>query len=108
LVAPTPTVDRTVWLGILASGILNLVATLISTQALKLGDASLVTPFLTFNPAFTLLIANFTLGEAPGEVGLVGVLLIVAGGYLFNVEEAGRSWWAPFKAMVTQRAILFA
>jgi uncharacterized membrane protein len=108
LVAPTPTVDRTFWFGIVASGILNLLATLISTQALKLGDASLVTPFLTFNPAFTLLIANFTLGESPSEVGIIGVLFIVVGGYLFNVEEARRSWWAPFKAIVTQRAVLFA
>ena len=108
LVAPTPAVDDIFWLGILASGILNLAATLVSTQALKLGDASLVTPFLTFNPAFTLLIAEFTLGESPSGLGIVGVLLIVAGGYLFNVEEARRAWWAPFKAMVTQRAILLA
>jgi drug/metabolite transporter (DMT)-like permease len=40
---------------ILASGILNLIATLASTRALQLSDASVATPLLSFNPAFTEL-----------------------------------------------------
>ncbi len=39
---------------------LNWAATLLSTHALEKADASLVSPLLTFNPAFTLLIAWFT------------------------------------------------
>lgn len=105
---PIPTVDEVFWLGIAGSALLNLVATLISTQALKLGDASLVTPFLTFNPAFTLLVAAFTLDESPSNLGAVGVLVIVAGGYLLNVEEQQRRWFAPFKAMIAQPPILLA
>ena len=108
LLLPIPSVDQVFWLGIVASAALNLVATLVSTQALKLGDASLVTPFLTFNPAFTLLVAVFTLDESPGSLGIAGVALVVAGGYLFNVEEARRAWWAPFQAMLANRAILLA
>jgi len=77
---PLPTVGPVFWLGILGSAILNLIATLVSTQALELGDASLVTPVLTFNPAFTLLVAFVTLKEVPSGPGVGGVLLILAGG----------------------------
>lgn len=108
LLLPVPQVDGVFWLGILGSAVLNLAATLVSTQSLKLGDASLVTPFLTFNPAFTLFIATFTLKEIPSGLGAIGVLLIIAGGYLINARETRSGWWAPVKAMVTQPAILLA
>ena len=108
LLLPLPTVDSVFWLGILGSALLNLVATLLSTQALKLADASLVTPFLTFNPAFTLLVAALTLNESPSVLGVAGVLVIVAGGYFFNVREARRSWVAPLKALVTDWPVLLS
>lgn len=108
LLLSVPKVDGIFWLGIAASALLNLVATLLSTQALKLGDASLVTPFLTFNPAFTLLIAVLTLREVPSWLGVAGVLLTVAGSYLFNVQERHLGWWLPFRALFIHRALLLA
>lgn len=108
LFLPLPEIDHIFWLGVTGSGVLNLAATLMSTRALKDADASLVTPFLTFNPAFTLLVAYFALGETPGLLGFAGVLVIVAGGYLFTVEENRRSWWAPIAAMVRPGPILLA
>ncbi len=42
---------------LVASALLNWAATLLSTFALARADASLVSPLLTFNPAFTLLLA---------------------------------------------------
>ncbi|MBI2887041.1 MAG: EamA family transporter [Chloroflexi bacterium] len=108
LLLPVPQVDGVFWLGILGSALLNLVATLMSTQALKLGDASLVTPFLTFNPAFTLLVAVFTLSESPTTLGVAGVLVVLGGGYLLNLHQAAASWWAPLRAMLTEPAILLA
>lgn len=105
---PLGQVNERFYLGVAASAVLNLAATLVSTQALKLADASLVTPFLTFNPAFTLLIALPTLGEVPDLPGILGVLLILAGSYLFGIEEAKSGVWAPFKAVFSQRAVLLA
>src|SRR5215216_1639759 len=71
-----PRVDGMFVVGILASGILNLIATLTSTRALQLADASVATPFLSFNPAFTLLLAVFTLQEIPSWRGILGVFVI--------------------------------
>ena len=52
-----PHVDTIFVVALLASVVLNWAATLLSTIALEKADASLVSPLLTFNPAFTLLFA---------------------------------------------------
>src|SRR6266545_2979986 len=71
-----PHLDGLFFVSILASGMLNLIATLASTRALKLTDASVATPLLSFNPAFTLLISIFALQELPNLRGVAGALLI--------------------------------
>src|SRR5262249_39129107 len=101
-------IDGLFLLAVLASGILNLVATLASTRALQLADASVATPFLSFNPAFTLLLSIFTLREIPSVRGIVGVLLIVLGAYLFQVKEVGKGMLAPVQALVRQPGVLLA
>ena len=103
-----PRVDGLFLLAVLASGVLNLVATLASTRALQLADASVATPFLAFNPAFTLLLSSFTLREVPSVRGLAGVLLIVLGAYLFQVSEVGKGILAPVRALAHQPGVLLA
>jgi uncharacterized membrane protein len=105
---PLGQVNERFYLGVAASSLLNVAATLLSTQALKWAEASFVTPFLTFNPAFTLLIAWPTLREAPNVPGVSGVLLILIGSYLLGVREAKTGIWSPFKAVFSQRAVLLA
>ena len=103
-----PRVDGLFLLGVLASGVLNLVATLASTRALQLADASVATPFLSFNPAFTLLLSSFTLREIPSVRGIVAVLLIVLGAYLFQLREVGKGLLAPVQALTHQPGVLLA
>ncbi len=105
LLFPIPSVDGMFWFGVVGSALLNMAATLLSTQAWKLADVSLVTPFLTFNPAFTLLVAWLVLGENPTVPGVLGVGLIVLGSYVINVAETKRSWWGPVHAIVRQPGI---
>jgi uncharacterized membrane protein len=102
------TVDAMFAMAVAGSGLLNLIATLVSTQALKLEDASLVIPFLTFNPIFTMLVSVFTLAEVPDVTGALGVLLIVLGAYLFAVEEAAAGFLAPVRALLKQRGVVLA
>ena len=103
-----PRVDGLFLLGALASGVLNLVATLASTRALQLADASVATPFLSFNPAFTLLRSSFTLREIPSVQGIVAILLIVLGAYLFQLREVGKGLLAPVQALTHQPGVLLA
>jgi len=103
-----PRVDATFFIGVLASGILNLVATLASTRALQLADASVAAPFLSFNPAFTLLVSAFTLQEIPSWRGIAGVLLIALGAYLFELEAVHQGILAPLRALGRQPGVLLA
>src|SRR5260221_2598112 len=77
-----PRIDGLFVAALLASALLNWAATLLSTLALARADASLVSPLLTFNPAFTLLLAWPTLGEVPGLRQAIGVAVGVLGASL--------------------------
>src|SRR5216684_8694750 len=83
-----PHIDSIFITALFASVILNWAATLLSTYALEKADASLVSPLLTFNPAFTLLIAWGAIGETPGLRETIGVAVVLFGAYLLDVEEA--------------------
>ena len=93
-----PRVDGLFFLATLGSATLNAVAHLSSARSLKLADASLVTPLLTFSPIFTVLISALFIGETPDARGLLGVVLVLAGAYWLN-REPGASKLAPFRAV---------
>jgi uncharacterized membrane protein len=102
-----PQVDRVFVLALLASAVLNWAATLLATKALAQADASLVSPLLTFNPACTLLIAMVVLGEIPGIRQTLGVVAILIGAYLLEVEQARAGLLAPLRVLVrTPGAVL--
>jgi len=103
---PPATVDSIFWLGVTGSALLNLVAAILSTQALKWADASLVTPLLTFNPAFTLLVGAVMLGEQPTHVGILGVLLVIAGAYVLSAPAPTDGWWPGVKAFFEPAKVL--
>ena len=97
----TPQLPGWDWLfafGVLGSAALNAIAHLASTRALKLADASLVTPLLIFSPVFTLLISALFLREIPSARGLLGVGLVLIGAYWLN-RNSGASWLTPFKSL---------
>ena len=103
-----PHVDGIFVAALLTSVALNGGATLLSTSALEKADASLVSPLLTFNPAFTLLIAWLTLGEVPGLLQASGVAVVLFGAYLLEVEEARTKLLAPLRVLVQRPGTLLA
>jgi drug/metabolite transporter (DMT)-like permease len=103
-----PHIDNIFIFALLASVALNWGATLLSTYALEKADASLVSPLFTFNPAFTLLVAWFTLGETPGLRESVGVAILLFGAYLLEVKEARTGLLAPLSVLVRRPGALLA
>jgi drug/metabolite transporter (DMT)-like permease len=103
-----PHVDGIFVAALLASVALNWAATLLSTMALDRADASLVGPLLTFNPAFTLLVAWLTLGEIPGVRQTAGVTVVLLGAYLLEVEETRTGLLAPLRVLVRRPGALLA
>jgi uncharacterized membrane protein len=107
-IAQVPHVDAPFVAALLASAALNWAATLLSTMALAKADASLISPLLTFNPAFTLLIAWFSLDEVPGVRQTLGVLLVLMGAYLLEVEQARTGWLTPLRLLLRRPGTLLA
>lgn len=103
-----PQIDMVFIAGLLGSAVLNWAATLLSTHALSRADASLVTPLLTFNPAFTLVVAWIMLGETPGLREVLGVATILFGAYLLEVQEARAGPLAPFLVLVRRPGTVLA
>jgi len=93
-----PNVDAPFLWASLRSAALNTLAHLASARSLKLADASLVTPLLTFSPVFTVLISAIFLGEIPDTRGLLGVMLVLIGAYGLN-RGSGSDWLSPFKSI---------
>jgi len=102
-----PSLDWLFAFGVLGSAGLNAVAHLASTQALKLADASLVTPLLIFSPVFTTLISALFLGEIPSVRGLSGMGLVLIGAYWLN-HYAGADWLAPFRSFALKPNVRLA
>lgn len=103
-----PRIDGLFLAALLASALLNWAATLLSTVALEKAETSLVSPLLTFNPAFTIVIAWLTLGEIPGVRQSIGVVLVLVGAYLLEVEEARAGPFAPLHALLHRPGALLA
>lgn len=99
-----PGVDWFFVIGVLGSAGLNTIAHLASTRALKLADASLVTPLLIFSPVFTVLISAIFLGEVPSARGIGGVGLVLIGAYWLN-RSSGASWLTPFRSLAVSPGV---
>ena len=78
-------------------------STLLYVKSLKHSDMSLTIPMLAFSPLFLLITSPLILGEFPHPLGLVGILLIVAGSYILNYRESSKGYFEPFKALVRNK-----
>jgi drug/metabolite transporter (DMT)-like permease len=80
---------------------LELLAMLLYMSAIRSSPLALTLPYLAFSPVLTTLTGFLMLGERVSPAGFGGILLIVVGAYLLNVEpvQAGQSrhWLAPLR-----------
>ncbi|MDD1652387.1 MAG: DMT family transporter [Methanomicrobiales archaeon] len=89
---------------ILVTGTLNIVASLLTFRALQLTDLSLAVPMKAFTLVFLIGTSFLFLGELPTMVGVLGILLIVAGSYVMHAGGA-RSLRDPLLRLVSDRGI---
>jgi len=82
----------------------EIVAMLLYQRAIRDHPLALTLPYLAFTPVLVTLIGWVVLGETVSATGLAGILLIVFGGWLLNVQRsAGSGFWqqavAPLAAI---------
>ncbi|MCF7989797.1 MAG: EamA family transporter [Thiohalocapsa sp.] len=65
-------------------------------SAIQRSEVSLVGPVMTLTPGFVVLIEWLVIGDLPGSLGALGLLLLVVGSYVLSVEREQTSLWQPF------------
>jgi len=83
---------------------LEIVAMLMYMRAIRDYPLALTVPYLAFTPVLVVVTGWVVLGERVNGHGLLGILLVVAGSWLLNFEQAERltlrRMAAPLKAIV--------
>lgn len=87
-------------LALLASSILQLAVILLYMKAIKRAELSVTVPLVSLTPLFMLLSSPVLIGEFPSFWGLNGIVLIVAGTYLLNMEGTHKNFFAPFVNLI--------
>ena len=97
-----PHIGSQYWEALLWGGGLNVLAFVQFMRALEDSDLSLAIPFITFTPIFLLFTSPWLVGEFPGFVGLLGILLIVVGSYFLAIQGSDINLTDPFVAIVKE------
>lgn len=111
LVHGVPELRPGFWTAALLFGVVQNLATLSLSKALKAAEISLVTALWKISVIILVGWGYLMLGETPTPLGLAGVLVSVLGVYLINVHRARVSVWAPLASLATdpgQRWTVFA
>ncbi len=95
------------WLWLAGLVPLEILAMLLYMKSIRDHPLSLTVPYLAFTPVFVVLTGWIVLGESINGAGLTGILLVVAGGWLLNVQHARfqdwRSWLTPLRAILYEQ-----
>jgi drug/metabolite transporter (DMT)-like permease len=101
-----PDISAPFWPAILITVTINLLAITLYIRALHLSPLSLTIPLLAFTPIVLILTGYIALGELPDTVGTAGILLIVVGAYILNLDKLNEGFLAPLHAIVGERGSL--
>ncbi|SOD80295.1 EamA family transporter [Spirosoma fluviale] len=80
-------IERRVWIYLVAAGVLTCVSSLLSFRALKLGNASQVSPLTNFSLVFAVILAVLFLKEKVSWQLVAGAVLMAAGAILIAVSR---------------------
>ena len=89
---------------------MEVIAMWLYVVAIRDAPLHLTLPYLAFTPVFIILTGFIFLDEKVSVDGIIGILLIVSGAYLLNIDRVGYSWskvLAPFTAIIKVRGSLY-
>jgi len=77
----------------------TMVAVILHFRAIHVSPLSLTLPFLSFTPVFVLFTGDLILNEQLSTMGIMGMLLVVIGGYVINLDSVRLGLFGPIKAI---------
>jgi len=95
-------IDANVYVIGFLNAIILIVVMRLLFRAFQSSNLSLTVPLLSFTPLFLLVTSPLILGESPNSfIGYFGVLIIVIGAYVLNLQERKSDIFGPFRALFT-------
>lgn len=95
------------WGGLLVLAPLELLAMWLYMRAIRDSPLHLTLPYLAFTPVFNVLTGYLLLGEAVSGRGFAGILLVMSGAWLLNLNRRARGLWRgvldPLRAIARER-----
>ncbi|MGE0372806.1 MAG: DMT family transporter [Gammaproteobacteria bacterium] len=106
LARPIPAVPPEFWGGMLVLVPLELLAMWLYMLAIRDSPLYLTLPYLAFTPVFNVLTGYLMLGETISARGFAGILSVVLGAWLLNLNHLAtplRGWFVPLRAIAYER-----
>ena len=98
-----PKVNNLFWIVITASVVSFAYAKTLSLKSLKGSLMSEVVPLAFFAVLFQYIFGLIFLSESLKIIPIIGLILIIVGGYTLKVEEAKEDFFKPFKLLATNK-----
>lgn len=106
-VFPLPAAPLAFWAWLVLLVPLELLAMFLYMQAIRDAPLYQTLPYLAFTPVFNILTGWLVLGEQVSLLGSAGIMLVVVGAYLLNIDQVNqngrRLWFEPLRAIVHQQ-----
>ena len=104
---PWPALTGAFWGWIAVLMPLEIIAMWLYMRAISESPLALTLPYLAFTPVFNIVTGYIFLGEQVSGAGAAGIMLVVCGAYLLNLDAARNgsklAVLAPFRAIVRER-----
>lgn len=94
-----PPLGTAFWYTLLIGSVIDIAGSLFYVRAVDKSELSTTLPLLSFTPLFLLLLSPVINQEWPTRMGLLGVLVVVAGTYILRIDRLGNGLLAPLHAV---------
>jgi len=98
-----PVINSQFFLGVFGSSLIYIFAKTITSETLKQNLVSKILPLTAFNGVFTYLFALLFLSESIRLIPLLGLLSVVLGSYVLNLDKAKEDFLKPFKLIFLKK-----
>ncbi len=93
---------------VLVGGVVSGVGGWSLNHAIKISEISLIGPLMTLTPGFVVLLEWLITGDLPGGYGLLGISLLMSGGYLLSMRDGDGFSSRPLQRMFRGPGGLYA
>lgn len=105
LILGIPEVDFLFYKIIVITSLISVIATIAYVKALEISDISVVSPIKAFSPILVIVSGFILIGELPGVLGIIGIILIGIGSYIINLSGSDKNLLDPIKRTYKDRGV---